>query len=118
MLTSGEQQELRQVEEDLQKTDRGFARRLALLQSVLRGVGPGRQAYLLALAVLAAALLRLVAAAGRLLMTFAEGAVLTESVALMALGAAGWPGWESGQVSRHSASPAQDRPRPDGTDLR
>ena len=87
----------------------------ALLQGLLRRAGPGRRAYLLVLAVLAAALLRLVADTGRLLMTFAEGAVLMEPAALAALGDAGWPGWESEQASHHSASPVQDRPRPDET---
>ena len=92
MLTHGEQQELRQVEEDLRKTDRGFARRLALLQGVLRWAGPGRQAYLLALAVLAAALLRLA-------------------------GGTAWPGWDSGPEPGHRASPAQGRPQSDSPDL-
>ncbi len=118
VLTTGEQQELRKIEQELRDTDRGFAWRLTLLQGTLRWAGPGRRASLLVLAVLAAALPRLVAAAGRLLMTFAEGAALMEPAALMALGDAGWPGRESGQASRHSASPAQDRPRPDETDLR
>lgn len=113
MLTTGEQQELCQIEKDLRATDCGFAWRLALLQGLLRRAVPGRRAYLLVLGVLAAALLRLVAAAGRLLMVFAEGAVLMEPAALAALGDAGWPGWEPGQSSRHSASPVQDRPRPD-----
>jgi len=115
MLTIGEQQELCQIEQDLRHTDRGFAWRLTLLQGLLRRAGPGRQAYLLVLAALTSTLLRLVAAAGRLLMTFAEGAVLMEPAALTALGDAGWPGWEPGRASRHSASPAQDRPRPDET---
>ncbi len=117
MLTTGEQQELRQVEQELRDTDRGFARRLTLLQGMLRWAGPGRQTYLLALAVLAAALLRLAAAAGRLLMAVAEGAMLMEPAALMALGGTAWPGREPGQTPGHSASPAQDRPQSDGTDL-
>lgn len=115
MLTTGEQQELRQIEENLRGTDRGFAWRLTLLQGVLRWASPGRRAYLPALAVLAAALLRLAAAAGRLLLAFAEGGMLVGPAALMALSDAGW---ESGQASRHSASPAQDRPRPDETGQR
>jgi hypothetical protein len=115
MLTTGEQQELCQIEQGLRDSSRGFAWRLALLQGLLRRSGPGRRAYLLVLAVLTAALLRLVAEAGRLLMTFAESAVLMDPTALAALGGAGWPDWESGQVSRHSASPAQDQPRPDET---
>ena len=74
MLTTSEQQELRQIEEDLRDTDRGFAWRLTLLQDVLRWAAPGRQAYLPVLAVLAAALLRLAAAAGRLLMACVQRA--------------------------------------------
>lgn len=58
MLTTGEQQELCQVEEGLRDAGRGFAWRLSLLQEVLRWAAPGRRAYLPVLAVLAAALLR------------------------------------------------------------
>ena len=36
MLTTGEQQELRQIEQELRDTDRGFAWRLTLLQGMLR----------------------------------------------------------------------------------
>ena len=86
-----------------------------MLQGLLRRAGPGRRAYLLVLAALTSTLPQLVAAAGRLLMTFAEGAVLMEKAALAALGDAGWPGWEPGSASRHSASLAQDRLRPDET---
>ena len=118
MLTTGEQQELCQVEQDLRDADRGFARRLALLQGILRWAGPGRRVYLLALAVLAAALVRLAAAAGRLLMTFAEGAMFMEPAALMAFGDTAWPGREPGQAPGHSASPEQDRLQSDGADLR
>jgi hypothetical protein len=114
MLTTGEQQKLCQIEKDLRDTDRGFAWRLALFQGLLRRAGPGRRAYLLVLGV-PAALFRLVAETGRLLMTFAEGAVLMEPAALTALGDAGWPGWKPGQAPPHSAGPAQDRPRPDET---
>jgi Protein of unknown function (DUF3040) len=76
MLTSGEQQELRQIELELAGADRGLARRLAVLQGMLRWARPGRQAYLLVLAVVAAALLWVVAAGGRLLLAFAEGGML------------------------------------------
>ncbi|MGH3283661.1 MAG: DUF3040 domain-containing protein [Streptosporangiaceae bacterium] len=118
MLTASEQQELHQIERGLRDTDRGFTWRLALLQGVLRRAAPGRQAYLLALAVLAAALLRLAAAAGRLLMACAEGAALMEpTTALMVLGGTAWPGQESGQAPGRSSSPARDRPQSDGTDL-
>lgn len=106
MLTTGEQQELHQIEEELRGTDRGFAWRLAMLQGVLRCAGPGRQAYLLTLAVLAAALLRLAAAAGRLLlMAYAQGAMLMEPMALMALGDTAWPGWEPGAGARSRCQP-------------
>jgi hypothetical protein len=63
MLTIGEQQELRQIEEELRDADHGFARRLAALQGVLRWAAPGLRVYLLVLAVLAA-LVRLAVAAG------------------------------------------------------
>jgi Protein of unknown function (DUF3040) len=110
MLTTREQQKLHQIEEDLRDTDHGFAWRLTLLQGVLRWAAPGRQAYLLALAALAAALLRLVAATGRLLMACAE--ILGDTAW------PGWPGWESGQAPGPSTRPARDRPQSDGTDLR
>ena len=116
MLTVGEQQELCQIEQELRDTDHGFAQRLTLLQGVLRWAGPDRQAYLLALAMLAGALLRVAAAAGRLLMAFAEAAMLMEPAALKALGGVPWPGREPGQAPGHSAGPAQDRPRSDGAD--
>ena len=118
MLTTGEQQELCQIEQELRDTDRGFARWLTLLQGMLRWAGPGRQAYLLVLAALAAVLLRLAAAAGRLLMAFAEGAMLMEPAALIALGDTAWPGREPGQAPGHGAGPARDRPQSDGTDPR
>ncbi|HCU91728.1 MAG TPA: hypothetical protein DHU96_02925 [Actinobacteria bacterium] len=118
MLTVSEQQELHQIEEELRDTDRGFARRLALFQGVLRWAAPGRPAYLLALAVLAAALQWLVAAAGRLLTACAEGVALMEPTALMVLDGTAWPGGESGQARGRSSSPAQDRPQSDGTDPR
>lgn len=116
MLTTGEQQELHQIEEDLRGTDRGFAWRLTMLQGVLRYAGPGWQAYLLTLAVLAAALLRLAAAGGRLLMELARGAMLLQPTALMMnLGDTAWLGWDLGQAPGHGASPAQDRPQSHGT---
>jgi DUF3040 family protein len=118
MLTTGEQRELHQIEEELRGTDRGFAWRLTMLQGVLRCAGPGRQAYLLALAVLAAALLRLAAAGRLLLMAFAQGAMLMEPMAPMALGDTAWPGREPGQAPGHGGSPAHDRPQSDGTDAR
>jgi hypothetical protein len=116
MLTTSEQQELCQIGEDLRDTDRGFARRLGLFQGMLHWAGPGTQAYLPALAVLAAALLRLAAAAGRLLMAFAWGAALLEPTALMALGETAWPGRDSGPEPGHGASPGRDRPQSDGMD--
>jgi hypothetical protein len=117
MLTAGEQQELCQIEQDLRDADRGFAWRLALLQGTLRWAGRYRRVYLLVLAVLAVALVRLVAAAGRLLMAFAEGAMFMEPAALMAFGGTASPSWSSGQEPGHSgSSPAQDRAQPDGAD--
>ncbi|MGH3159179.1 MAG: hypothetical protein ACRDNF_21760 [Streptosporangiaceae bacterium] len=115
MLTVGEQQGLHQIGEELRNTDRGFAWRLALLQGVLRWAGPGRQVYLLVLAVLTAALLRLAGAAGRLMMRFARAAMQTEETTLMILGDTAWLGWESRQVPGHGASAAQDRPQSDRT---
>jgi Protein of unknown function (DUF3040) len=117
MLTTGEQQELCQIEEDLRHADRGFAWRLTLLQGVLRCATAGRRAYLPALAVLTAVLLRLAAAAGRLLMALAEGAVLMEPAVLVALGGPAWTGWESGPKPGHGARPVPGRPQPGGTDL-
>lgn len=69
------------------------------------------------LAVLAAALGRLAAAAGRLLKELAQGTVLMEPATLMILGGTAWPDWESEQPPGHSVSQAQDRPQSDWTDL-
>ena len=117
MLTTGEQRELHQIEQELRDADRGFAWRLALLQGILRWARPGRQAYLLALTVLVAALLCLVASARRLLMVCAEGVMRIGSATLMVLGDTVWPGWDSGLAAGHRASPPQDRPQSDGRDL-
>ena len=117
MLTTGEQQGLRRIEQELRDADRGFAWRLGVFQGMLRWARPGRQAYLLALAVLAVAVLCLAAAPRRLLVAFAERAVRVGSAALMALGDAAWPGWDSGPVPGHGASPPQDRPQSGGTDM-
>ena len=117
MLTLGEQQELRQIEQELRDADRGFGWRLTMLQGMLRWARPGRQAYLLVLAMLVAALLRLIAAAGRLLIAVAEGAMLMEP---------GRPdgSWRHGLARLWGpggrlvgTSTAQDRPRSEGTDL-
>ena len=85
---------------------------------MLRWARPGRQAYLLVLAVLVAALLRLVAAAGRLLIAVAEGAMLMEPAALMARrhGLAGL-GVRAGARPQMPARRGTGR-EPDGTDLR
>ena len=95
MLTTGERQELRQIEDGLRGQDRGFARRLALLQGVLRWAAPGRQGYLLAVAAVAAVLLRVVTATGRLLIEAGYWSELAlEPSALMASGDMAWPGWD------------------------
>ena len=104
-MLAGEQQELHQIEQGLRDTDRWFAWQLTLLQGLPRRAGSGRRAYLLALTVLAAALLRLVAGTGRLLRVLAEGAIVMEPTVLMVLRDTAWAGWESGQEPRHHASP-------------
>lgn len=118
MLTAAEQQELRQIEQELRDTDRGFAWRLTLLPGVLRWAAPGRRVYLQILAALVEALLRLAAAARRLLMEIAQAAALTEPTALMALGDTSWVDWGLRQVPGHSPSSAQDRPQSDGSNRR
>jgi Protein of unknown function (DUF3040) len=97
MLTTGEQRELRQIENALREQDRGFGRRLTLLQGVLRWAAPGRRRYLLAVAaVAAAALLRVLTATGRLLIEASYWSALAlDSSALMASGDVGWQGWDS-----------------------
>ena len=91
MLTTGEQRELRLIEEELQNTDRRFTRRLTMVQGLLRWAAPGRQARLLILAALAAALVRFAAAAERLLRELARGAVLMEPAILVIPGGTAWP---------------------------
>lgn len=117
MLTTGEQQGLRRIEQELRDADRGFAWRLGVFQGMLRWARPGRQAYLLALAVLAVAVLCLAAAPRRLLLASTVGVVRMGSAALTALGDTAWPGWDSGPVPGHGASPPQDRRQSGGTDM-
>lgn len=118
MLTTSEQQELRQIKQVLRKADRGFAWRLTVLQGALRLAAPVRQVYLLVVAATAAGLRRLVTVAGRLLRAYAKGAVLMDPVALMALADPAWPGWGFGQEPGPGADPVRDRPKSDGTDPR
>jgi hypothetical protein len=117
MLTTGEQRELRQIEEVLRDTDRGFVWRLTLVQGVLRWAAPGRQGCLLILAALAAALGRLAAAAGRLLKELARGGGAHGSDHPDDSRRHGLAGLESEQPPGHSVSQAQDRPQSDWTDL-
>jgi hypothetical protein len=95
VLTAGEQRELSEIEEGLR--DRAFASRLTALQGVLRWAAPGRQRYLLVLAAVAAALLRFVAATGRLLIAAGWGALALEPSALTVLGDVAWPGLSGGE---------------------
>lgn len=118
MLTTSEQQELRQIQQVLRKADRGLAWRLTVLQGAMRLAAPVRQVYLLVVAAVAVGLRRLVTVAGRLLRAYVKGAVLMDPVALMALADAAWPGWGFGQAPGPSAGQAPDRPQSDGTDLR
>jgi hypothetical protein len=105
MLTTAEQQELRQIEEGLRAHERGYARRLTLVQGLLRWAAPGRQRYLLALATVAgglqgfliAVLLWFVAAGRWLLDEIARGGVALEPSAFMALGEMPWTLWDSTQ---------------------
>ena len=97
MLTTGEQRELRLIEEELQNTDRRFTRRLTMVQGLLHWAAPGRPARLLILAALAAALARLAAAAERLLKELARGAVLMEPTILVFPAGTAWPGGEPEQ---------------------
>jgi hypothetical protein len=87
MLTTGEQQELRQIEDALREQDRRFGRRLTLLQGLLRWAAPGRQVYLLAAAAVAAVLLRALTTTGRLLIEagYCWSALGLDSTALMEL---------------------------------
>jgi hypothetical protein len=118
MLTTGEKQELCQIGQELRDADRGFAWRLTLLPGLLRWAGPGRQGYLLILAALAAGLLRLAAAAGRLLTHCARAALDAERTTAMILGDTAWLGWEPGRAPDHRASPLRDRPQARGRDRR
>ena len=120
MLTTAEQQELRQIEQGLGAHERGYARRLTLVQGLLRWAAPGRQRYLLALATVAgglqgflmAVLLWFVAAGRWLLDEIARGGVALEPSAFMALGEMPWTLWDSTHrtmtpvPARHSDSSA------------
>src|SRR5512146_1144323 len=99
MLTAGEQQELHEIEQELRDTGRGFAWRLAAFAGALRWSAPGRRVYPLVMAVLAvAALAWLAAAAGRLLLAFAEGGMFAGPAALVIPCDPARPGRESGQA--------------------
>jgi hypothetical protein len=100
MLTTGEQRELRLIEEELQNSDRRFVWQLTLVQGMLRWAAPGRQGCLLILAALAAALVRFAAVAERLLKELARGAVLMEPTIMVIPGGTAWPDWK----------PEQDQP--------
>lgn len=116
MLTTAEQQELRQIEEGVQAHDRGFARRLTLLQGLLRWAAPGRPGHLLAAATIAGALqgflitvLLWFAAAGRRLLTeVARAGLAMEPSALAALGEMPWTLWEPAQP-HDDADPGESR---------
>lgn len=112
MLADSEQRELLQLGQYLRDADRGFARRLAIFQGVLRWAAPGRQRYLLAVVVLASAVLRLAAAAGRLLTACADAIAVAESVTVMALGDMAWLDADPAQAPGHGSHPARGRPRP------
>ena len=83
MLTTAEQQELRQIEEGLRAHERGYARRLTLVQGLLRWTAPGRQRYLLALATVAGGLQGFLIAV--LLWFVAAGRWLLDEIARAAL---------------------------------
>jgi len=98
MLTAAEQKELHEIEQELQDTDCGFAWRLAAFEGALRWSAPGRRVYPLVIAVLAASLVWLAAAAGRLLLAFAEGGMFVGPAALVIPCDPARPGRESGQA--------------------
>jgi hypothetical protein len=116
MLTTAEQQELRQIEQGLRAHERGYARRLTLVQGLLRWAAPGRQRYLLALATVAgglqgfliAVLLWFVAAGRWLLDEIARGGVALEPSAFMALGEMPWTLWDSTQP-HDDADPGEEQ---------
>jgi len=105
MLTAAEQQELHEIEQELRDTDCGFAWRLAAFECALRWSAPGRRVCPLAMAVLAAALAWLAAAAGRLLLSFAEGGMFAGPAALVIPCEPARPGREPGQApGRHNGT--------------
>lgn len=106
MFPTDQQQELRQIEEGLRAEDRGFGRRLTLQQSVLRWAAPGRQGFLLVLAmaiVVAVALLAFGTAVPRRLLAAARAALMPDLPALMVIGAKARPGWNTAQPRGHGA---------------
>ena len=94
MLTTDE--ELRQIEDGLRDQDGDFTGRLALLQGVLRWAAPGRQGYLLAVAAVATALLRVVAATRRLLIEAGYYSMLALEPLALAFCDMACAGWDSG----------------------
>lgn len=84
MLTTSEQHELRQIEQELRHADRGLAWRLTLLQGMLRWASPGRRGYL-------TALLWVLALSGRLLIAAVRDVAPRQPTALVAFGYMTWP---------------------------
>ncbi len=106
MFSTDEQQELRKIEDGLRAQDRGFGRRLTLQQGVLCWAAPGRQGFLLALAlavVAAVALLAFGTVVTRRLLAAAGAALMPGLPALMVIGAKARAGWNAAQLRRHGA---------------
>jgi hypothetical protein len=118
VFSTDEQQELRKIEDGLRAQDRGFGRRLTLQQGVLRWAAPGRQGFLLALAVVAAvALLAFGTVVTRRLLAAAGAALMPGLPALMVIGAKARPGWNAAQPRRHGAGCSAEVLRPLSADV-
>jgi hypothetical protein len=120
VFSTDEQQELRKIEDGLRAQDRGFGRRLTLQQGVLRWAAPGRQGFLLALAlavVAAVALLAFGTVVTRRLLAAAGAALMPGLPALMVIGAKARPGWNAAQPRRHGAGCSAEVLRPLSADV-
>lgn len=108
VFSTGEQQELRKIEDGLRAQDRGFTRRLARQESVLRWAAPGRPGFLLALASAVVAAVAFVAfgtVVTRRLLAAGRAALMRGLPALMVIGAKARPGWNAAQPPRRGAGP-------------
>jgi hypothetical protein len=100
MSPASEQRELSQIADGLRAGDRRFARRMAVREGVLSWAAPGRQDFLLLLALAGIMVLALLGCAQvltRWVAVAARAAFFPDPGDLLIVGARARPGWNAGQ---------------------